>query len=131
MSVPAAKEGLLLKQDRCLSPGTGQMSAIVTGKGTVATIDICLVTTADICPVSAADICLVSTADICPASTEDIWLLWVHLGTDENDLDPFFQQKCAKWNTEGAAAGADGAPEMQPQAASRSLVPHAPGVRIT
>ena len=43
---------------------------------------------------------------------------------------PFFHQKCVKWNTEGAAGGADGAPEMQPQAAAWSLVPHAPGVRL-
>ena len=72
------------------------MYSIETGQRPVATVDICLVSTADICPVSAADICPVSTADICPVSTEDIWLLWGHLGTDENDFDPFFHLKCAK-----------------------------------
>ena len=83
---------------------------------------------------SAEDIFLVSTANICPVSTHDIWQLWGHLGMDENDFDSFFHLKCAKWNTEpgaAGAAGADGAPEMQPQAAARSLVPHAPGVKIT
>ena len=46
----------------------------------------------------------------------------------------FFQSKIAKQNKEAGAAGAagaDGAPEMQLQTAARSLVPHAPGVRIT
>ena len=38
---------------------------------------------------------------------------------------PFLHLKCAKWNTEaaaGGAAGADGAPEMQPQAAAQSPI---------
>ena len=56
----------------------------------VAIVDTCLVSTADICLVSPADICPVPTADICPVSTDDTWLLWGHLGTDENDFDPFF-----------------------------------------
>ena len=82
----------------------------------------------DICLVLEGDICLVSTADINPVSTEDMWLLWGHLATDENDFDVLLHLKCAKWNTE---AGAAGAPEMQPQAAAQSPVPHAPGARIT
>ena len=52
-----------------------------------------------------------------------------NLGEDEISI-PFFQT-CAEWNTNDGADGADGAPEMQPQAAIWSLVPHAPGVRIT
>ena len=47
---------------------------------------------------------------------------------------PFLHLKCAKWNTEAGADGADGAdgaPEMEPPAAAWSLVPHAPGARIT
>ena len=46
----------------------------------------------------------------------------------------FLHLKRAKWHTPDGADGADGvdgAPEMQPQAAAWSLVPHAPGVRIT
>ena len=42
------------------------------------------------------DICPVSAADICPVSTADIWLLWGHLGMDENDFDPFFTPKMGK-----------------------------------
>ena len=103
------------------------MSTGKTGRCLVSLFYIRLVSAEDICLVSTADICPVSTADICPVSTEDIWLLWVHLGTDENDFDPFFRLKCAKWNTEAGAAGAAEAPQMQPQAAARSLVPHAPG----
>ena len=72
------------------------MSGIKTGQRPVAIVDICLVSTADICPVSAAEISAVSTADICPVSTEDTWLLWGHLGTDENDFDPFFSSKMRK-----------------------------------
>ena len=99
---------------------TGQMSAAETGQmfavekrqmysfktrqRPVAIVDICLVSTADICPVSAAgicpvstaDICLVSTEDMCPVKTNDIWLLWGHLGTDENDFDPFVTPKMRK-----------------------------------
>ena len=113
---------------------TRQMYSIKTGQRPVAIVDICLVSTADICPVSAADICPVSTADICPVSTEDIWLLWVILGRTKMISTPFLYLKCAKWNTEAGgdgAAGAAGAPEMQPQVAAWSLVPHAPGARIT
>ena len=75
----------------------------------------------------------VSTADICPISTADIWLLWGHLGEVKNDFDPFFTPKVRKMeHAGGAGAGsAGGAPEMEPQAAAGSLVPHAPGVRIT
>ena len=99
---------------------TRQMYSIKTGQRPLAIVDICLVSTADICPVSAAD--------ICPVSTADIWLLWGHLGKVGNDSDLFLHLKCAKWNTAG---GADGATETTPPAAPRSLVPHAPGARIT
>ena len=58
-------------------------------------------------------------------------LLWGHLGGTKNDFDSFFHLKCAKWNTPGGAGGGDGDTIMQPQAAAQSLVPHAPGVRIT
>ena len=75
---------------------TRQMYSIKTGQSPVAIVDICLVSTADICPVSAADICPVSTADIFPVSPEDIWLLWGHLGTDENDFDIFFTPEMCK-----------------------------------
>ena len=64
---------------------TRQMYSIETGQSPVAIVDICLAST--------ADICLVSTADICPMSTEDIWLLWGHLGEDENDFDLFVSSK--------------------------------------
>ena len=83
---------------------------------------------ADTCPVSAADICPVSTADICPVSEEDIWPVWGHLGGYENDFDPFLHQTCAKWNK---PAQEHEAPEMQPHAAARGQVLHAPGARIT
>ena len=62
----------------------------------VETRQISVLATEDICPVSAADICPVSTADICPVSTEDIWLLWGHIGMDENDFDPFSTPKMRK-----------------------------------
>ena len=62
----------------------------------VLTAGICPVSAADICPVSAADICPVPTADICPVSTEAFWLLWGHLGRDQNDFDPFFTPKMGK-----------------------------------
>ena len=78
------------------SAETRQMSTGKTGRCPVSPFYICLVSAEDICPVSAADICPVSTADICPVSTEDIWLLWGHLGTDENDFDPFFTPKMRK-----------------------------------
>ena len=47
---------------------------------------------------------------------------------------PFFHLKCAKWNTPGIAgiAGiAGGATETTPPAALGTLIPHAPGARIT
>ena len=75
---------------------TRQMSYMETGLCPVSILYICFVSTADICPVSAADICPVSTEDICPVSTEDVWLLWGHLGGDENDFDPFFTPKMHK-----------------------------------
>ena len=50
-----------------------------------------------------------------------------HLGMDENDFDPFFHLKCAKWNKSGIAGGAHGATETTPPAAPRSLVPRAGG----
>ena len=47
-----------------------------------------------------------------------------HLGEDENDFDPFFDKKCAKWNKSGGAGGAGGAhgaTETTPWAAPRSF----------
>ena len=74
---------------------TRQMYSIGKGQSPVSREDICLVSTADICPVS--------TEDTCPVKTDDIWLLWGHLGTDENDFDHFFTPKMRKmehrpWN---------------------------------
>ena len=103
---------------------TRQMYDIKTGQRPVAIVDICLVSTADICPVSAADICPVSTADICPVTTEDIWLLWGHLGTDENDFDPFFTPKMRKKEHEH---NRDTAPEMRPRPAAQGLRQRAGG----
>ena len=71
------------------SAETRQMSTGQPGRCPVPPFYICLVSAEDICPVSAA-------ADICPVSTADIWLLWGHLGKDENDFDPFFTPKMRK-----------------------------------
>ena len=110
---------------------TRQMLNSETGQRPVAPVDICLVSAEDIGLVSTADICPVSTADICPVSTEDIWRLWGHLRTDENNFDPFFSPKMRKMKHDLGDLGEAGAPEMEPRAAARSLVPHAPGARIT
>ena len=55
----------------------------------------------------------------------------VILGRSKMISTPFLHLKCAKWNTSDGAGGADGATETTPPAAPRSLVPHAPGARIT
>ena len=102
-----------------------QMHSIKIGRRPVAIVDICLVSTADICPVSAADICPLSIADICPVSTEHIWLLLGHLGMDENDFDTLFTPKVCKM------AHARRSPGNGTTSSAQSLVPHAPGVRIT
>ena len=81
------------------SAETRQMSTGKTGRCPVSPFYICLVSAEDIFPVSAADIGPVSTADVCLVSTEDIWLLWGHLGRDENDFDPLFTPTWAKWST--------------------------------
>ena len=65
--------------------------------------------------------------DIYPVSTEDIWLLWGHLGTDEHDFDPFLYKNNSKWNTNNEVHGAA---ETTPQAASQTLISHAPGAGL-
>ena len=44
---------------------------------------------------------------------------------------PFFHQKCAKWNTDDGDHGADGAPEMQPQAAAQIPVSRPDRARVS
>ena len=53
------------------------------------------------------------------------------LGGDENDFDTFFSPKMRKMEHAGGEAGEGGAPEMQPHAAARGQVLHAPGARMT
>ena len=55
----------------------------------------------------------------------------VILGRSKVISTPFLHLRCAKWNTPGGEAGADGATETTPPAAPRTLIPHAPGARIT
>ena len=83
--------------------------------------------------VSTAGICPVSTEDICPVLSDD-WLLWGQLGGSENDFNIFFTPKMRKMEHAGGGPGEHGehgAPEMQPHAAARGQVLHAPGARIT
>ncbi len=47
--------------------------------------------------------------------------LCVILGRTKMISTPFFHQKCAKWNTDDGAGGADGATETRPWAALRSF----------
>ena len=113
------------------SAETRQVSTGKTGRCPASPIYICLVSAEDICPASAADICPVSAADTCPVSTEGNRALWGHLGRSKMISTSFLHLICAKWNTAGGAGIAGGATETTPRAAPWSLVPHAPGVRIT
>ena len=70
-------------------------------------------------------------ARLSPACTLAACCFGVILGRTKMISIPFFHQKCAKWNTNHGDHGDHGAPEMQPQAAAQSPVPHAPGARIT
>ena len=55
----------------------------------------------------------------------------VILGRTKMISTPALYQKWAKWNTDHGAGIAGGATETRPPAAPQSLVPHAPGARIT
>ena len=104
---------------------TRQMYSVKTGQRPVAIADICLVSTIDICPVSAADICPVSTKGIL-SQQQTSGGSGVILRETKMISTPFFNLKCAKWNSVGTRPAETGADRRRP-AQSPDMVSSTPG----